>query len=551
MQNEAIIIGNDHVNTLGVVRALGEHGIFPIVYIIDNSNFISISKSKYIKKVYVFSDEKEAIDDIKKRFSNTALKPVLIPTSDKAASAIDYDYDNISKICFTQNIDNKNNLINKYMDKYEQYKTAKECNINVAKSLTIDLPFNSSINFDMPVIIKPIVSAKGNKMDIKICKTEDEFYKYLDLLYKYSYKKVLVQEFLDYDYEYEIVGFSFDNKISLPICVKKIRIWPKDKGSTTFGQVLSINDIGSMEYDIKKIIQKIGYFGIFDVEVFKKGNKFYFNEINFRNGGHSYAYRTHNMCYYWYLSIINNKFIIPSKFEDDYYFIDEQADFHNVIERKITFSQYLKDKKNSKILLNYNKDDKKPSYIMIIKKIFNRINKFNFMKKIYHVCNQVSIYKYDKGTNFNDTSNYTFKKIDKSNYKSIAFDKRDERYFKKIVNSPKYYCLGLVIDDKIIGRGVIEFYKANDYYIKIVNKNSVLFSSLYVHSQYRGNGYQRLLFNKMIEISNKILKNPDIYAVVNPNNIPSKKNILKSGFKEVDNVKIKRFMGISLNKYKI
>lgn len=173
------------------------------------------------------------------------------------------------------------------------------------------------------------------------------------------------------------------------------------------------------------------------------------------------------------------------------------------------------------------------------------------LKKIYHVWNKINVYKYDKNINFNDTSNYTFKKIDKDNYKSIAFDKNDERYLKKISNSKKYYCLGLVIDNKIVGRGIIKFYKAKDFYIKIVNKNSVLFSYLYVQPEYRGNGYQRLLFSKMVEISNKILKDPNIYAVVYPDNIPSKKNVLKSGFKEIDNVKIKRFMGMSLNKYKI
>ena len=58
------------------------------------------------------------------------------------------------------------------MDKFEQYKVAKECNINIAKSEIIDLNLNQDVEINPPVIIKPLISIEGKKLDITICKTK-------------------------------------------------------------------------------------------------------------------------------------------------------------------------------------------------------------------------------------------------------------------------------------------------------------------------------------------------------------------------------------------
>ena len=373
-KNQVIVLGNDHVNTLGVIRAFGENNINVILFIVSDTKFIAVNKSKYVEKYYICNNEETAIKEIIKLYSNELLKPVIIPCSDKAAYEIDMNYNKLNGKFIISNINNTQGEIVKYMDKYEQYKIAKENNINIAKSLIIDLPFDNKISLKFPVILKPIISVNGQKVDITICENKESFNNVLKKFYQNNYTKVLVQEYLDYDCEYDIVGFSFKENISMPICCKKIRIWPKKKGSTTFGEIRPINNINSMLEQIKTFINKINYSGIFDIEVFKVGDNFYFNEINFRNSRIAYAYGESNICYYWYLSNINNKFINAPKIEENYYFICEQTDMHNVLEKRISLKQYLNDKKKAKIKLLSNKNDIKPAIFMIIIKILRKLN---------------------------------------------------------------------------------------------------------------------------------------------------------------------------------
>lgn len=46
MDNQVIVIGTDHHNTLGIIRSLGEEGKLPIV-MLPNLKLAFITKSKY------------------------------------------------------------------------------------------------------------------------------------------------------------------------------------------------------------------------------------------------------------------------------------------------------------------------------------------------------------------------------------------------------------------------------------------------------------------------------------------------------------------------
>ena len=175
-------------------------------------------------------------------------------------------------------------------------------------------------------------------------------------LRKNSYSKVLVQEYLNYDCEYTIDGFSYNNNVSMPMCIRKLRIWPEKKGSMTLGIVESTGNIEKMKESLENLLREVK-----------------FNEVNWRNGGLSYAFGDYSICYDWYLSSVGKKYIPPNELKKSYYCMDDQGDLHNVIERKITYRQYLKDKKKSKIKLVENKDDPKPSRYMFIYKCLRNI----------------------------------------------------------------------------------------------------------------------------------------------------------------------------------
>lgn len=56
------MVGNDHYNTLDVIRALGMANIEIHSLIITDSNKSFVSKSRYIKFNHIVKSEEEAID---------------------------------------------------------------------------------------------------------------------------------------------------------------------------------------------------------------------------------------------------------------------------------------------------------------------------------------------------------------------------------------------------------------------------------------------------------------------------------------------------------
>lgn len=94
-----------------------------------------------------------------------------------------------------------------------------------------------------------------------------------------------------------------------------------------------------------EFLKKIGYNGLFDFEMFAVGNDFILNEINFRNSGNSWA-------------LIQNGLNAPAIWVDDVYgvsclktdtvfarpdcyFMNETSDIHYVLDKKISFGNWL------------------------------------------------------------------------------------------------------------------------------------------------------------------------------------------------------------------
>ena len=101
-------------------------------------------------------------------FQNEKEKPVVIPYSDGAAEEIDLNLDRLKEHFLLPSIGGQQGKI--------------------------------------PCIVKPVVSAEGEKSDIRKCDTETQTVAYLQELREKGYHRFLVQEYLIYDTEYLMVG---------------------------------------------------------------------------------------------------------------------------------------------------------------------------------------------------------------------------------------------------------------------------------------------------------------------------------------------------------
>ena len=199
IDNEIVIIGGDHHNTLAIIRCFGMYKV-PFKVIIHgekcDKNDIAILHSKYVKYYSIVDNDIDSIVNelIKDNSENIQY---IIPCSDLAEYAIDVNYDKLSNKYIMPGFYKNPGLVVKMMDKYEQKKWADKNGILMAKSWLIIKKnglFKFPDNLKYPCIIKPNVSAFGKKSDIRIINNKQELIDESENYNKSDYKELMLQE---------------------------------------------------------------------------------------------------------------------------------------------------------------------------------------------------------------------------------------------------------------------------------------------------------------------------------------------------------------------
>ena len=341
----------------------GEQGYTPYGIVVGhNSNQGFLIKSKYWKKTWCIESDDLIIQILKDNFSEEAVKPVIIAYSDGATSILDLNYNEISQHFILSSINSIEGKIYEMMDKGRQVEFAATCGLRMAKSHEIFLDKHHSVeDISFPCIGKPIVSCEGDKKDIKKLTNQTELDCYLHELKEKGYERILLQEFLSIDEEYDVEGYVDGDKCAY-FCNEKIRTWPNVGGPTAYA--FSIND-KALNCEIEKIVavlKEIRYSGLFDVEIFKVNGEYYFNEINWRNSAVCFAAKQSGVNYplYWFCSVTEREYEIDKAKKYPVYAMNELLDFQHVKTHEVSLWKWLSQIKRSEAKAYYDKDDLKP-----------------------------------------------------------------------------------------------------------------------------------------------------------------------------------------------
>ena len=266
------------------------------------------------------------------------------------------------------------------MDKQKQVEFAQTYGIPMAKSCVVDLS-DIRLPEDMiyPCIVKPVVSAEGEKSDIRKCDTETQTVAYLQELRQKGYHRFLVQEYLNYDTEYLMVG-SISGQNQCWVNSKKIRVWPVVGGSSSCLQVTNQKNVSDFFESVRYAFQQITYDGFYDVDVLQVNGKLYLNEVNWRNSGTIYSVLGSKVYYpvnwyYWKTKNQSPENFIQSCLDETVYTIDESLDLRHVACGNITLKQWLRDKKKSKAFALWYTPDMRPAiaqYLHLLKELIKR-----------------------------------------------------------------------------------------------------------------------------------------------------------------------------------
>lgn len=366
---ELIIICTDHHNGLSVLRAVGEQGLKPFVILVgcrENRSFVS--KSKYIGAIS-FVNKVEDVIPVLLAYPVKEEKPVIIACFDGASSMIDLNYD-VLKDRFELPGSIVQGRITHLMNKQLMGNLAIECGLKTPSSWL--LKKGSSINeITYPCITKPLLSKDGAKSDICICKDSDELAAYLDTS---KAKAIQVQEYIEKEYEYQLIGCATEKDIIIPGYSTILR---PCKGSNTAHLVYNPMGVGGIEninlQSCEKFIRKTGYLGLFSMEFLRdKQGKDYFMEINFRNDGNAICVLEAgiNLPYIWYLHKSGQDYYSEkNKRVKTVYVTPELSETKLLFAHQISIKDYLTDIFRTNRFMEFDKRDPLPFFFELLNKI--------------------------------------------------------------------------------------------------------------------------------------------------------------------------------------
>ncbi len=386
MKKRVILFGNNNKNTLGKARSFGEIGYF-ISLIWVGPRYNLVRHSKYIQQWYNVNSIDEGVDLLLDKFSDPNTKTLVSIEGDGIVAAMDKKYNLLCKYFYFYNAGEERRL-SYYLEKINLTDAAKTVGFQVPQTEILNVgELPKQVNY--PIITKAIDSFDvGWKWNVFICHTEE------DLLEAYKHLKckvIVVQEFIAKDNELMLEGISVNRgeEVFLPIQGSFYRLPPGAYGS--FGYFEEYNSGNGLYYKLKRLLQLVGYSGIFEAELLVSKNKeLYFLEVNFRDTmwNRAFAQMGVNLNRIWADSEMSGHLTVGAAnvISSPHLFMNEFSDYGRYVRsKKIKLTEWIKDFRRCNTYMVYDKTDIKPLIMYIIIGFLRKLERFGLARKDAHL----------------------------------------------------------------------------------------------------------------------------------------------------------------------
>lgn len=339
---KVIVFGPGMVNTLGMIRSLGQKGLEVHVIMESSSKGINyVAKSRYIKRIHNVHKNEEVINILKKEYYNENQRIAVLCGGDDAISLLDKHYDELKDRFLVFNCGRQGGIV-EYLDKEKQFEVASQAGLSIIKSYRVNSVSSIPLNIIYPCLTKGNNSTSSTKSDMHICQSFQELKECINEGTDY-----LIQEYIKKEFELNFVCISFNHgqDVYVPCVIRKIR----DEIGRQSAYFITDNISNYHDFDIEilnRIASQLNYEGIFSVEVIYCQGKYYFLEINLRNDGCGYLYTASgcNYPYLWHRYAVGE--LSPqdmdfSKVRIPCTMMGEQ-DIKNLFERKVCLATWLR-----------------------------------------------------------------------------------------------------------------------------------------------------------------------------------------------------------------
>lgn len=369
--SKVLVIGGDHHNTLGVIRGLGERGIYSDLIYVSSSEQTFVNYSKYVQKSTKVKDDSYIVSVMLDLYKLKDVKPVVICCSDASSGIIDDYRDKLSPFFILPGAE-KQGRVSSLMSKKCMAELAVEVGLNIPQSTYVIDPDKELPQIMFPCIIKPIVSRQGTKDDIAVCRTKEELQNYAST---HELSNNQIQDFIDKDFEYQLIGCATKSEVIIPGVSRILR--PCKGSNTSFLHYTPIEK-GFCNLDkCIEFVKRTGYHGLFSLEFLrdKQGND-YFMEMNFRNDGNAICVLAAGMSlpYIWYLDCLGIDYSEEKAKEiKSVYVMPDMAELKLLFTRQISLKEYIQDFRKTNRFMEYDRNDRKPFWKLVKYNICSRL----------------------------------------------------------------------------------------------------------------------------------------------------------------------------------
>ena len=298
MKQKVVIIGVSFSSRLALARSIGVLGcdITVVAWGASNHEKKPIDGySKYVSRVlFCPKEEKPFINLLKEKCIDSAQKVILVPDCDFSVTMIDLHQEVLASRFLMPHIHHRQGAIVKWSEKLRQKQLAAKLGINVVGSTVIEIKdsiYAIPDSIPYPCFPKALASVAGGKAGMFRCDNKEDLSRALqDIITKKKVDaKVMVEDYMEIEKEYAVLGGSDGNNVSIPGVIQFVVGSKTQRGIALQGKIMPVYGFEELIERFKKFIIEIGLVGLFDIDFYKSQGKLYFSELNIRYGGSGYA----------------------------------------------------------------------------------------------------------------------------------------------------------------------------------------------------------------------------------------------------------------------
>ena len=284
---------------LGIIRVLGSAGCTVFVIHLVNRAAGKGAKpidsySKYVTKYFYAErqDHEGILRLLIEHCSDSAQKPVIFTLDDKSTFIIDSHLSRIEPYFSCAHIRHQEGAIVAGMNKHFQKGLAREAGFNVVPGWPIFFEqgeYRIPGGIEYPCFVKGLLSYGSAKNLQKKCENEADLARFLSRCKKETDNPMYAERFIDVDKDWGLIGIS-DNGLCQGMTRADLLVMGRGSfsGVSLFGRIEPMED-ASFCSKVQRLLEKIGYTGIFNLDFVEHQGEVFFVELNFRFAAYGYA----------------------------------------------------------------------------------------------------------------------------------------------------------------------------------------------------------------------------------------------------------------------